>query len=142
MLQTKYLLDHVDALLLLSHDVGDRAIAAKLREMADEFRIMVSVADISNLAATLSKNSAPAAAIAPASDAIGPEAGTRKAPASASDDTAVGPSRVSHARYNGINRHLRVREGRRAVASCVRYAAGSLDGTCLIEMTGTKMARP
>jgi hypothetical protein len=50
MLQTKYLLDHIDALLRLSHDVKDRAVAAKLREIVDEFRIMVSVADITDLA--------------------------------------------------------------------------------------------
>ena len=59
MLQTKDLLDHIDALLRLSHDAGDRAIAAKLRQLADEFRIMVSVADISNLAATLGRTPAP-----------------------------------------------------------------------------------
>ena len=104
MLQPKYLLDHIDALLLLSHDVGDRAIAARLREMADEFRIMVSVADISNLAATLSKSSAPAAPIAAAADASSPDAGARKTPASAIDDAAVGPSRVFHVRHAGSNR--------------------------------------
>jgi hypothetical protein len=103
MLQTKYLLDHIDALLRLSHDAGDRAIAARLREMADEFRIMVSVADISNLAATLSKNSAPATPIAPASDAIGRDAGAKKVPALESDEAAVGPSRVFQARYAGSN---------------------------------------
>jgi hypothetical protein len=65
MLQTKDLLDHIDALLRLSHDAGDRAIAAKLRQLADEFRIMVSVADISNLAATLGKPPALAAAPSP-----------------------------------------------------------------------------
>ncbi len=106
MLQTKYLLDHIDALLLLSHDVADRAIAARLREMADEFRIMVSVADISNLAATLSRSSAPAAAIAPAFDAAGPDAGARKTPAAASDDAPVGPPRVFQAGYAGSNRNF------------------------------------
>jgi hypothetical protein len=100
-LQTKYLLDHIDALLLLSHDVRDRAIAARLREMADEFRIMVSVADISNLAATLSKNSAPAAPLAP-SDAIGRDAGAKQVPALESDEAAVRPSRVFQARYAGF----------------------------------------
>ena len=103
MLQTKYLLDHIDALLRLSHDAGDRVISAKLREMADEFRIMVSVADISNMAATLSKRSTTAAPVAPASDAVGPDAGAKKAPASASDEAAVGPSRGFQARYAGSN---------------------------------------
>jgi hypothetical protein len=59
MLPTKYLLNHIDALLRLSHDIKDRAIAAKLREMVDEFRIMVSVADITDLAAGLNKNAVP-----------------------------------------------------------------------------------
>ena len=61
MLSTKYLLDHIDALLRLSHDVRDRAVSAKLREMADEFRIMVSVADITNFAAALNVNTVPPA---------------------------------------------------------------------------------
>jgi hypothetical protein len=58
MLTTKYLLDHIDALLLLSHDldVRDREVAAKLREMADEFRIMISIAEIADLAAALNEN--------------------------------------------------------------------------------------
>jgi len=118
MLQTKDLLDHIDALVRLSHDAGDRAIAAKLRQMADEFRIMVSVADISDLAATLGKNPAPAAPTAPipaapapavpapdvpAPDVIGPDAGAKKAPAMAPDEAAVGPARVFHARYAGSN---------------------------------------
>jgi hypothetical protein len=59
MLPTKYLLNHIDALLRLSHDVRDRAASAKLREMADEFRIMVSVADITEFAAALNGNAVP-----------------------------------------------------------------------------------
>ena len=59
MLTTKYLLNHIDALLRLSHDVNDRAASAKLREMADEIRIMVSVADITDFAATLNKHVVP-----------------------------------------------------------------------------------
>jgi G:T/U-mismatch repair DNA glycosylase len=54
MVSTKYLLDHIEALLRLSHDAKDRAISAKIREMADELRIMISVADVTDLAATLS----------------------------------------------------------------------------------------
>jgi hypothetical protein len=61
MFPTKYLLDHIEALLRLSHDVKDRAVSAKLREMADEFRIMVSVADITDLAAELSQKAEPLA---------------------------------------------------------------------------------
>jgi hypothetical protein len=99
MLKTKDLLDHIDALLRLSHDAGDRAISAKLREMADEFRIMVSVADISDFAATVSKS---AAATAPASDVIGPDA-SAPAPAPARDDAMFQPSRAFQARYAGSN---------------------------------------
>ena len=54
MLQTKDILAHIDALVRLSYDVKDRAVSEKLRQMADELRIMVSVADIANLAAGLS----------------------------------------------------------------------------------------
>jgi hypothetical protein len=62
MFQTEYLHKHIDALLRLSHDVKDRAVSAELREMADEFRIMVSVSDITDLAAALNKNAVPLAA--------------------------------------------------------------------------------
>jgi hypothetical protein len=58
MLHTQYLLNHIDALLRLSHDVKDRAVSAELREMADEFRIMVSVADVTDFAAALTRNAA------------------------------------------------------------------------------------
>jgi hypothetical protein len=128
MLQTKDLLDHIDALLRLSYDAGDRAIAAKLRQLADEFRIMVSVADISNLAATLGKPPAAAAANVPvsvppvaaapvaaapapevvaaeviAAEAIRPEAGAKKAPVLAWENDKVEPLRLFHARYAGSN---------------------------------------
>src|SRR6202790_1282713 len=43
MVSTKNLLDHIEALLRLSHDAKDPAISAKIREMADELRIMISV---------------------------------------------------------------------------------------------------
>ena len=55
MMPPEYLRKHIDALLRLSHDVKYRAVAAKLREMADECRIMLSVADVSELAAGLNK---------------------------------------------------------------------------------------
>jgi hypothetical protein len=80
MLQTEYLLNHIDALLRLSLDVKDRAVSAKLREMADEFRIMVSVADITDLTAALNKNAVP-----PTPDLIGTGA--------VSDATSLKPKR-------------------------------------------------
>jgi hypothetical protein len=52
-LRSEYLRDHVDALLRLSRQVNDEAASAKLGEMADELRIMLSVADISELVAGL-----------------------------------------------------------------------------------------
>jgi G:T/U-mismatch repair DNA glycosylase len=58
MMPPEYLRKHIDALLRLSHAVKDQAVSAELREMADECRIMLSVADISELAAGL--NQAPA----------------------------------------------------------------------------------
>jgi hypothetical protein len=57
MVSTKDLLDHIEALLRLSHDVKDRGISAKIREMADELRILISVADVTDLAAGLSNAS-------------------------------------------------------------------------------------
>ena len=56
MLSAKYLLNHIDALIRLSQEVQDRTASAKLREMADELRIMVSVADVTDLATTLNRN--------------------------------------------------------------------------------------
>jgi hypothetical protein len=64
MVSTKYLLDHIDTLIRLSHEVKDRTVSAKLQEVANELRIMLSVADVANLAAALS--AAPAPAPAPA----------------------------------------------------------------------------
>jgi hypothetical protein len=58
-LKAEYLRHHIDALLRLSRDVKDPAVSAKLQEMADEFRIIVSVADITGLAADLDRNSLP-----------------------------------------------------------------------------------
>ena len=55
MLSAKYLLNHIDALIRLSQAVQDRTASAKLREMADELRIMVSVADVTDLVATRQK---------------------------------------------------------------------------------------
>jgi hypothetical protein len=53
MVSTKHLLDHIEALLRLSRDVKDRAISAQIREMADELRILISVADVTDLATVL-----------------------------------------------------------------------------------------
>jgi hypothetical protein len=56
MMLLEFLRKHIDALLVLSHDVKDRAASARLRELADECRIMLSLADIRDLAAGLNKN--------------------------------------------------------------------------------------
>jgi hypothetical protein len=53
MLTPEYLRHHIDALLRLSHGVDDPVLSAKLAEMADELRIMVSVTAIAELAAGL-----------------------------------------------------------------------------------------
>jgi len=75
MVATKHLLDHIEALVRISHDVQDRAIAAKIREMADELRILVSVADVANLAANFGTAppvmpAAPAVPVAPAAPPV------------------------------------------------------------------------
>jgi G:T/U-mismatch repair DNA glycosylase len=57
MVSTRYLLDHIEALLRLSHDARDPVISAKIREMADELRILISVADVTDFAATLNSTS-------------------------------------------------------------------------------------
>jgi hypothetical protein len=95
MFQTEYLLNHIDALLRLSHDVKDRAVSAKLREMADEFRIMVSVADITNLAATLNRDAVPLA-----SDLIGTSAVSSGTQGTATEVSADQPLRFFQARYS------------------------------------------
>jgi hypothetical protein len=51
----EYLRKHIDALLVLSHDAQDRAASAKIRELADECRIMLSLMDIRDVAAGLNK---------------------------------------------------------------------------------------
>ena len=55
MMHLEFLRKHIDALLALSHDARDPAVSAKLRELADECRIILSVADIADLAAGLKK---------------------------------------------------------------------------------------
>jgi hypothetical protein len=64
MVPSKYLLDHIEALLRISHDIKDPATSAKLREMADELRILISVADVADLAATFGNPPAAAAPVA------------------------------------------------------------------------------
>jgi hypothetical protein len=61
MLTAEYLRHHIDALLRLSRDARYPAVSAKLQEMADELRIMVSVADVAELAADLKGNDIPSA---------------------------------------------------------------------------------
>jgi hypothetical protein len=58
MIQLEYLRKHIDALVALSYDVKDRAVSEKLREMADECRIMLSLADVTDVAAGLNKSAA------------------------------------------------------------------------------------
>jgi hypothetical protein len=93
MLQTEYLLNHIDALLRLSHDVKDREASAELRAMADEFRIMVSVADITGFAAALNKGAAPAA-----SDLVGVAAVSSRTLGSPRVDAEGQPSRFCRPR--------------------------------------------
>jgi hypothetical protein len=57
MIHLEYLRKHIDALVALSHDVTDRAVSGRLRELADECRIMLSLADISEVVAGVNKNS-------------------------------------------------------------------------------------
>ena len=60
-LTPEYLRHHIDALLSLSRDIKDSAAAAKLHEMADELRIIVSVTDIADMAADLKAIDTPSA---------------------------------------------------------------------------------
>jgi hypothetical protein len=57
MMHLEYLRKHIDALVALSHDVKDRAVSARLRELADECRIMLSLADVSEVVAGVIKSS-------------------------------------------------------------------------------------
>jgi hypothetical protein len=98
MVQTEYLLNHIDSLLRLSYDVQDRAVSAKLREMADEIRIMVSVADIAGLAASLSKN-----ASSPAPEVIGASAPPSEMLEVATPDTKGQPWQFFQTKYSGMN---------------------------------------
>jgi hypothetical protein len=51
MWRAEYLRDHVEALMRLSRAAKEPELAAKLQEMADEVRIMISVAAVAELAA-------------------------------------------------------------------------------------------
>jgi hypothetical protein len=57
MMHLEYLRKHIDALVALSHDVKDRAVSARLRELADECRIMLSLADVSEVVTGVNKSS-------------------------------------------------------------------------------------
>ena len=65
MLTPDYLRHHVEALLHLSGDVKDPAAAAKLQEMADELRIVISVTNVAAVAADLKGIGLPAAPLPP-----------------------------------------------------------------------------
>ncbi|HEY6258269.1 MAG TPA: hypothetical protein VIY51_21000 [Xanthobacteraceae bacterium] len=99
MLQTEYILNHIDALVRLSHDVKDRAVSAKLREMADEIRIMVSVADITSLAAGLSEKGSPFKS----AGSNGSSAVAKKVHVAASEHAIEQAFRFVHAKYSGIS---------------------------------------
>jgi hypothetical protein len=51
----EFLRKHIDALLALSHKAHDRSVAAKIRDLADECRIVLSLMDISNATAGLNQ---------------------------------------------------------------------------------------
>jgi hypothetical protein len=55
MLQVEYLRRQSDALLRLSQEVEKSEVSAELQEIADELRIIVSVADVTSLAADLDR---------------------------------------------------------------------------------------
>ena len=55
MMHLEYLRKHIDDLMALSYEVKDSAVSAKLREMADECRIVLFLADVSNVATELRK---------------------------------------------------------------------------------------
>ena len=55
MLQVEYLRNQSDALLRLSQVVEKSEVSEKLQEMADELRFMVSVAEVTSLAADLDR---------------------------------------------------------------------------------------
>jgi hypothetical protein len=90
MLQSVLLRDHADALKRLSGISREPAVAAKLQEMADEMRIMVSVAEIRDLAAS---GAPPLRALAPAPKAQSgrrrPRRSRRMGQASKSDEHPI-----------------------------------------------------
>jgi hypothetical protein len=103
MVSTKDLLDHIEALLRLSHDVKDRTISAKIREMADELRILISVADVSDLAAGLS--SAYSVGVPTSNEMVTALYGTkskrrRREKESASDESSPKPKRRAKKRVD------------------------------------------
>jgi len=103
MVSTKHLLDHIEALLRLSQDAKDRATSAKIREMADELRILISVADVTDFAATLS--SASSVAVPVSNEMVAALYGKkpkrrRRAKAGASDASNFKPKRRAKKRVD------------------------------------------
>jgi hypothetical protein len=76
MLRAEYLRHQSDALLRLSQEVGKSEVSAKLQEMADEFRIMISVADVTSLAADLNRDGLPCAGFRNNYPSVGDENGS------------------------------------------------------------------
>ena len=104
MVSTKHLLDHIEALLRLSQDAKDRAISAKIREMADELRILISVADVTDFASTLSSASS-VVAVSNENEIVTALYGTkpkrrRRAKVSASDASSFKPKRRAKKRVD------------------------------------------
>jgi hypothetical protein len=56
MLQVEHLRRQSDALLRLSQEVEKSEVSAELQEIADELRIIASVADVTSLAADLDRD--------------------------------------------------------------------------------------
>jgi hypothetical protein len=102
MLQTKDILNHIDALVRLACDVNDRAVSEKLRHMADELRIMVSVADIANFAAGLG----PKAEHAKHPYTNGSLTIAKRPSRAISEDAAERASRFVQAKYAGLSHVL------------------------------------
>jgi hypothetical protein len=83
MLQVEHLRHQSDDLLRLFQEVEKSEVSAKLQEIADELRIIVSVADVTNLAADLirerpyagARNSYPAVGNGNSGKESGPPAG-------------------------------------------------------------------
>jgi hypothetical protein len=76
-LQVEHLRHQSDALLRLSQEVDKSEVSAELQEIADELRIIVSVADVTSLAADLDRKR-PYTAVRNSYPAVGNGSGSGK----------------------------------------------------------------